>query len=544
MNAGVLALNGDPMSWEPLSPLLLLDRAAAAFAGRPAVVAGAQSLTYGEFRDCSFKLAGAVRGLGAERGDRVAVLAHNTPMLLAAHYAVPAAAAVLVALNTRLKPAELAAILDHAGARLLLCDSELEAPAQAAAAIADTHIRVVVDAGEEGELAKLTMASQPLREQVRDERDLLSLNYTSGTTGDPKGVMYHHRGAFLQSIAMAFHARLGTDTAYLWTLPMFHCNGWCFTWAVTAAGGTHVCLPKVEPAEIWRLIREEGISHLCAAPTVLSMIAHHPDAGAKPLPRRLRVCTGGAPPSPSLIARLDGLGLDVTHLYGLTESFGPIVICEPQPEWSSADPEELSRLVARQGVGNVIAVPPRVIGSDGKDVPSDGKTLGEIALRGNDVMLGYYRAPELTQEAAPDGWFRTGDLAVRHADGYIEIRDRSKDVIISGGENIASVEIEQALASHPAVIEVAVVAAPDPHWGEVPVAYVTLQSSVEVQPEELIAHVKARLAGFKVPKRIIFGELPRTSTGKIMKYELRGRLKATAGTADDGAASTTKLGRG
>jgi len=523
-------LVADPvaMSFEPLSPLMLLDRAVAAFASRPAVVAGDERYTYAELHERVLKLAGALRGLGIEPGDRVAVLAPNSPTLLETHYAVPAVGAVLVALNVRLRPVELAHILSHSGARHLICDTSLLEAGRAAVEGAQGDVRLIVDDGPQGELAQLRDAGEPFRLPVEDERALLSINYTSGTTGEPKGVMYHHRGAFLQAVAMAFHARLSTSSVYLWTLPMFHCNGWCFTWAVTAAGGVHVCLPKLDPGEVWRLIREERVTHLCAAPTVLSMIAHHPGAGVAEGDPRIHVCAGGAPPAPALIATLDGYGLDVTHLYGLTETFGPVMICEPQPEWASAPADERSRLVARQGVGNIIAVPPRVVDANGVDVPADGQTQGEIALRGNDVMAGYYNAPELTAAAAPDGWFRTGDVAVMHPDGYVEIRDRSKDVIISGGENIASIEVEQALAAHPAVLEAAVVGAPDPHWGEVPVAFVTLLDGREADADELIKHVKASIAGYKAPKRIIFGELPRTSTGKIMKYSLRDQLREPA----------------
>jgi fatty-acyl-CoA synthase len=454
------------------------------------------------------------------------VLAPNTNLLLASHYAVPAAGAVLVALNTRLSPVELGRILAHAGAGIVLVDESLLEVGREAVQISGESVRIVVDSGPGGELESLVEDADPVAPSVIDERALLSLNYTSGTTGEPKGVMYHHRGAFLQSMAMAFHARLASSSAFLWTLPMFHCNGWCFTWAVTAVGGTHVCLRKVDAGEIWRLIEAEGITHLNAAPTVLVMIAHDAPPGIR-APQRVHVCTGGAPPSPALIASLDSLNFDVTHLYGLTETFGPIMICEPQPDWAEADADELARLMSRQGVGNVIAVPPRVVDAAGQDVPMDGETLGEIALRGNDLMLGYYQAPDLTAAAAPDGWFRTGDLAVMHPDGYMEIRDRAKDIIISGGENIASVEVEQALASHPGVLEAAVVAGPDERWGEVPVAFVAVRDESRPPAEaELIEHVKERLARYKAPKRVIFGPLPKTGTGKIQKFALRDRLRS------------------
>jgi fatty-acyl-CoA synthase len=350
---------------------------------------------------------------------------------------------------------------------------------------------------------------------------MISINYTSGTTGGPKGVMYHHRGAFLQSLAMAYHVGLDLSSGFLWTLPMFHCNGWCFTWAVTAAGATHLCLRRVDPAEIWSFLRAGEVSHFNGAPTVLTSVAYHPAAEAGPTPRRVHVATGGAPPTPTLLERMDHLGIEVTHLYGLTETYGPVVICDWRPEWDSLGAPDQARLKARQGVGNVIAQPARVVDAEGADVPADGATMGEIALRGNDLMLGYYRDPEATATAVPDGWFRTGDLGVSHANGYIELRDRAKDVIVSGGENIASVEVEQALASHPAVLEVAVIALPDPRWGEVPAAYVTLQEGASATEDELVAHVRDRLAHFKAPKRVVFGPLPKTSTGKIQKYVLR-----------------------
>jgi fatty-acyl-CoA synthase len=305
---------------------------------------------------------------------------------------------------------------------------------------------------------------------------------------------------------------------------MFHCNGWCFPWAVTAAGGTHVCLRRLDPAEVWRLIREEGVTHLNGAPTVLSMLAYAPDAGR--LERPVRVATGGAPPSPAILRRMGELGFDVTHLYGLTETFGPAMICDWRPEWDGLDGDAQARIKARQGVGNMIACTARVIAADGTDVPADGQTVGQIALRGNNVMLGYLKDPEATRAAAPDGWFRTGDLGVLHPDGYVELKDRSKDVIVSGGENIASVEVEQAIADHPAVLEVAVIAVPDERWGEVPAAYVTLQDGATVTEAEIIEHVRGRLARFKAPKSVVFGPLPRTSTGKIQKYVLRDRAWA------------------
>jgi fatty-acyl-CoA synthase len=511
----------DALSFEPLTPLRFLDRAAAVFGDRVAVVDGGVRRTYRELHGRCRRFAGALRELGVEPGDRVAVLATNSPLLLEAHYGVPGSGAVLVALNHRLSAGELAAIVEHCGARLLLFDAELAELAAETVELAGWPPMALSDADFEQQLSSAAALDPP----HVDERSLISINYTSGTTGTPKGVMYHHRGGYLQALAMALHAGLDARSVFLWTLPMFHCNGWCFTWAVTAAGGRHVCLRKFEPAVVWELIEAESVTHLNAAPTVLTMIA---EAGAGPAEPRIHVCTGGAPPSPTLISNLDRLGMEVTHLYGLTETFGPVMLCEPQPDWDGADPPALAGLLARQGVGNIIACQPRVVDRAGRDVPADGITLGEIALRGNDVMLGYYRAPELTARAAPDGWFRSGDLAVMHPDGYIEIRDRAKDIIISGGENIPSVEVEQALVTHPAVLEAAVVGAPDERWGEVPVAYVTLREGVEVAPEELIEHVKGRIARFKAPRRVVYGPLPKTATGKVMKYALREQLRGDA----------------
>jgi fatty-acyl-CoA synthase len=332
--------------------------------------------------------------------------------------------------------------------------------------------------------------------------------------------MYHHRGAYLQALAMSAHFGLGSGSAYLWTLPMFHCNGWCFTWAVTAAGGRHVCLPRVDPARVWQLLGSESVTHFCAAPTVLVSLVNDPTA--RPVAgRRITVAVGGAPPAPALLERCAELGLSVTHLYGLTETFGPIVICDWHPEWDTLGAAEQADRRARQGVANVVSRGVRVVDGEGRDVPRDGSTAGEVILRGNNVMLGYYRDAAATAAAAPDGWLRTGDLGVLHPDGYLEIRDRAKDVIISGGENISSVEVEAALASHPAVLEAAVIPVPDEKWGERPMAWVTLKQGRQVSAEELRQHVRERLAAFKVPDRVEFGELPKTASGKIRKFELR-----------------------
>lgn len=514
----------DALSYEPLTPTAYLDRAAAAHGDRIGVVDGERRWTYAELHDRCTRLAGGLAPLAD--GRPVAVLAPNTHVLLEAHYAVPWAGVPLVAVNTRLAAAEVAYILSHSKAAVLIHDPSFDVLVDDALARLDTPPRRIRTGAE---YESLLAGAEPLHRTPADERSLLAINYTSGTTGRPKGVMYHHRGAYLQAVAMVGHTGLTPSSVHLWTLPMFHCNGWCFPWAVTAAAATHVCLPKLDPAEVWRLIREEGVTHLNGAPTVLSMIAYAHDAAPLPESRTIRMATGGAPPSPAILRRMGELGFDVTHLYGLTETYGPAMLCDWRPEWDSLDGAAQARLKARQGVGNMISCTARVIADDGTDVPADGTTTGQIALRGNNVMLGYLDDPEATAAAAPDGWFRTGDLGVVHADGYVELRDRSKDVIVSGGENIASVEVEQAIMDHSAVLEAAVIAVPDERWGEVPAAYVTLQDGASVTAAEIIDHVRTRLARFKAPKSVTFGELPKTSTGKIQKYVLRD--KAWAGAA-------------
>jgi fatty-acyl-CoA synthase len=512
------------MSYEPLTPTAFLVRAGRVFADRIAVVDEDRRYTYAQFLDRTLRLAGALRALGVPEGGRVAVLCPNTHVLLEAHYGVPFAGAVLVALNPRLTASDLTRIVEHAGAAVLIYDESFEETAAAIAQGVGDTLRLVRAGGTDEYEALLDRAS-PHSPTLTDERSLLSINYTSGTTGAPKGVMYHHRGAYLQALAMALHMGLAADSVLLWTLPMFHCNGWCFTWAVTAAGATHLCLRKLDPALVWKHLETSGVTHFNAAPTVLIMLAWDAAAPQAPLSRKVRIGTGGAPPTPALLARMAELGMDVTHLYGLTETFGPAVVCEWPPELATRPALEQAHFKARQGVGNVVSQALRVVDAQGADVAADGNSLGELALRGNNVMLGYYRDPEATAKAAPDGWFRTGDLGVMHADGYVEIRDRAKDIIISGGENIASIEVERVLSAHPAVIEAAVVAGPDPKWGEVPVAFVTLRPGAQASAEELIAHARSALAHFKAPKTVVFGDLPKNATGKIQKFVLRERAK-------------------
>jgi fatty-acyl-CoA synthase len=510
-------------SFEALTPTSFLLRSGRVYADRAAVIDGERRFTYSEFLGRCLRLGGALRNMGLAEGGRVAVLAPNTHVLLETHYGVPFAGAVLVALNTRLTPSDLSFIASHSGAQVLIFDHEFENVAREIEAQVGGGLRLVRAGRPDDQYEHLLAATGPHQRAVTDERGLLSINYTSGTTGKPKGVMYHHRGAYLQALAMAMETRLDSDSTFLWTLPMFHCNGWCFPWGVTAAGAVHLCLRRFDPGVVWKHLRESSVTHLNGAPTVLTMLAWHPDAGR--LTRSIRVATGGAPPTPAILQRMAELGMDVTHLYGLTETFGPAAICEWRGEWSRLGIEEQARIKARQGVGNVISQQLRVVDTQGKDVPADARTLGEIALRGNNVMLGYYRDEIATRKAIPDGWFRTGDIGVMHSDGYIEIKDRAKDIIISGGENIPSIEVERALCDHPAVMEAAVVAGPDPKWGEVPVAFVALKGGASATGPELVAWVREHIAHFKAPKRVVFGELPRNATGKIQKFVLRERAR-------------------
>ena len=504
-------------SYEPLTPVTFLDRSAQVYADRVAVIDGGQQWTYRELRQRSLRLGALLESMGVRPGDRVAVLAPNNHVLLESHYGVPYAGAVLVALNFRLSPAELERIGAHAGCTVLLHDPRFSQAANEIGSNIGSGLQLLpADETYENRLSDGSGLGVP----IEDECGLLALNYTSGTTGAPKGVMYHHRGAYLQSLAMTKHFDLDNSSVYLWTLPMFHCNGWCFTWAVTAAGGTHVCFPQFDADEAWNCIVRYGVTHLCAAPTVLTMLVTSSRARANE-GQSVRVAVGGAPPSPSIIAASEELGLAVTHLYGLTETFGPAAICDWKAEWDGLSATERAVRGARQGVGNLISQNLRVVDSHGVDVPSDGSTVGEIVMRGNNVMLGYYKNPAATQAAVFDGWFHSGDLAVMHPDSYVEIRDRLKDVIISGGENISSIEVESALVSHPSVLEAAVVAVPHEHWGERPIAFVTLSEGHDVAEEHLRDHVRKLLAGFKVPDRVIFGPLPKTSTGKIQKFRLR-----------------------
>ncbi|QIB65890.1 AMP-binding protein [Kineobactrum salinum] len=513
-------------TFAPLTPSSFLDRSAASFAARTAVVDGQVRFTYAELAARVDRLVSALASSGIKPGDRVAALCTNSHIQLELHQGVPLRGAVLVPVNTRLAADEMAYILKHSETSLLVASREFSDRARELATAAGIPLILEGGGTEDYETWLAAIDAAPSDRQEVDEHSMISLNYTSGTTGPPKGVMLHHRGAYLGALAMAHHTRLDTGSTYLWTLPMFHCNGWCFTWAVIAGGGTNLCLRAISPSGIWRMLREEGVTHFCGAPTVLTMIAEEPSASV--LPGRVDVYIGGAPPSPALLARVDALGLHVTHLYGLTETFGPSVINEWQPQWDDLPLETGTRLRARQGTSNIVNRPLKVLDTDGNSVPPDGQSVGEIAASGNLVMLGYYKDEEATRAVTRNGCFLTGDLGVMHPDGYVELRDRSKDIIISGGENVASVEVEQALDSHPSVIESAVVGMADEKWGEIVVAYVTARTSVDASPEDLAddiaAHVRQRVAGYKVPRRIIFSDLPKTSTGKIQKNVLRKRI--------------------
>jgi fatty-acyl-CoA synthase len=523
----------DPTSVTQLTPLLMLERAADVFPDKVAIVYRDRQLTYREFKATTTRVGRALLASGIDPGDRVAYLMPNLPEMLIAHSAVPLIGAILVAINTRLAGSEIAYILGHSGASILVVDSELF-PAIAPHLAEVTGLREVVVADDIGigipdgttsyEEFIGRGSDDALAYRVDDEHRPISINYTSGTTGRPKGVVYTHRGAYLNALAELVHSRHHPGSVYLWTLPMFHCNGWCTTWAISGIGGTNVCLRAVDAGVIWELIANKGVTHLNAAPTVLISLANH--AAARPFGRTFTVTTAGAPPSPTIIGQMTALGADVVHVYGLTETYGPYTVCEVQDGWG-ADPEQTVRLLARQGVAYLGADPIRVVNEDMNDVVRDGATMGEVVMRGNNVMAGYYDDPEATARAFRGGWFHSGDLAVWHPDGYIELRDRAKDIIISGGENISTIEIEQAIASHPAVLECAVVAMPHDHWGERPKAFVVLKPGASLDPAEIIEHVKTRLAKFKAPDVVdIVESLPKTSTGKIQKFVLREQVWA------------------
>ena len=518
-----------PVYRTELTPLSFLERSALVFPEKTAIVYGDREMTYAEMAAAATRLARALEASGIQAGDRVAYLCPNIPEMLVSHFGVPLLGAVLVAINTRLSPGEIEYILNHSGARILVGDTELLANLAPVVEGLET-VEEVVSIDETGtdpgyETTPFPEfdargSDDPIPWMVDDEERVISINYTSGTTGRPKGVMYTHRGAYLNALGEMIHSGHSPESVYLWTLPMFHCNGWCTTWGVTGIGGTHVCLRQVDPARIWELIDQQGVTHFNAAPTVLIGLANAPEA--HPFPHPVTITTAGAPPSPTIIETMESLGARIVHVYGLTETYGPHTVCELQPGVGEMAVGERAAFLARQGVSYVIADPTLVVDEDGAEVPRDGETMGEVVMRGNNVMKGYFDDPEATEKAFRGGFFHSGDIAVWHPDNYIDLRDRAKDIVISGGENISTIEVERAIVSHPSVLECAVIAVPHEKWGERPKAFVVLKDGHNAEPAEIIAHVRDRLAHFKAPDEVeIIDELPKTSTGKIQKYVLR-----------------------
>ena len=504
-----------------LNPVSFLERSALVYPDRVAVVHEGRRYTYRELAARVNRLASALRRAGLEKGDRVAFICPNTPTLLEAHFGVPAAGGVLVALNYRLNATDVARILEHSEARFLFVDHEFEHLADGSNVVRAVRVDDTGAPDDPYEAFLSEGSSEPVPSVLEDEGEPISINYTSGTTGRPKGAVYHYRGAYLNALGEVIETRLTPESVYLWTLPMFHCNGWCFTWAVTAVAGCHVCLRKVEPARIWDLIDTEGVTHYCGAPTVQASLLAHEKAHA--LDREVITAVSGSPPSREQFARLTELGFRPVHVYGATELYGPYMICEPQGGWKERPLEEQASLLSRQGVNYVIADPVRVVDDDGREVEADGRTLGEVLMRGNNVMTGYFRDPEETDEVFAGGWYHSGDLAVRHPDGYIELRDRKKDIIISGGENISTIHVENVIREHPAVAAVAVVSTPDEKWGERPKAFVELEVGEHASAAEILAFAKERLPGYMRPNAVEFTELARTATGKVRKKPLRDR---------------------
>jgi fatty-acyl-CoA synthase len=524
-------------NYAPLTPLGFLDRTSAVHPHRTAVIHGAVRRDWAETAARCRRLGSALAARGIGRGDTVAVMAPNVPAAFEATFGVPMAGAVLCALNTRLDARAIAHMLRHSEARLAIVDRECGAVMRDALALLEAPPPAVeiVDA----ETAHLPPAAASTYEDLlaegdpdwrgsrpADEWDAIALNYTSGTTGDPKGVVYHHRGAYLNALGNAVTWAMPHFPVYLWTLPMFHCNGWCFPWTITALAGTHVCLRRVTARGIWDALADHGVTHLCGAPVVMQTILGATNDERRPFSQPVRMMTAAAPPPAAVLERMAAIGIDVTHVYGLTEVYGPAMVCAWNPDWDALPLAEQARLKSRQGVtytvqeAATVADPETLI-----PVPADGRTVGEVLMRGNIAMKGYLKDVVATARAFAGGWFHTGDLGVLHADGYIELKDRSKDIVISGGENISTIEVESVLYRHPAVLEAAVVARPDEKWGESPCAFVTLRPGMTATAEEIVAFCRANLAGFKCPRTVVFGELPKTSTGKVQKFVLRERAR-------------------
>ncbi|HUQ74447.1 MAG TPA: acyl-CoA synthetase [Burkholderiales bacterium] len=525
-------------NYAPLTPLSFLERAATVYPNRPSVVHGSQRYTWGETYARCRRLASALARRGIGIGQTVAAMLPNTPPMYEAHFGVPMAGAVLNTLNTRLDPEAIAFMLDHGEARLLITDKEFAPTVEAALKLLKRKI-AVVDV-EDPEFTGGKRLGEATYEQLLaegdpqfqwrwpdDEWQAIALNYTSGTTGDPKGVVYHHRGAYLNAICNIVTWSMPQHAVYLWTLPMFHCNGWTFPWSMAANAGTNVCLRKVDAALIFDLIRKHKVTHYCGAPIVHATLINAPDELKKGIAHKVHGMVAAAAPPASMIEGMERMGFDITHVYGLTEVYGPATVCAKHEEWQSADIGERARLNSRQGVRYLMEEGLSVMDPETmRPVPADGETMGEIMFRGNITMKGYLKNPMATQAAFAGGWFHSGDLAVTYPDGYVKIKDRSKDIIISGGENISSLEVEDALYRHPAVLAAAVVARPDEKWGETPCAFVELKAGAKVSETDLIEFCRGHLAKFKAPRAIIFGELPKTSTGKIQKFVLRDKAKS------------------
>lgn len=530
-------LDRNPANYEPLTPLQFLERAATVFPNHTAIVHGDLRISYAHFYTRSRQLASALAKCSITRGDTVSALLPNTPAMLECHYGVPMAGAVLHSINTRLDAAVIAFQLDHAQSQVVVVDSEFIPLLRKALDLAKVQPLVIQcdDPMYDGpcsdqdaiDYETFIASGDPNFIWLRplDEWDAISINYTSGTTGDPKGVVSHHRGAYLLAQGNALTTSMRKHAVYLWTLPMFHCNGWCFPWTLSAIIGTHVCLRQVRSGPIWAAMADEGVTHLCGAPIVMSLLVGAPDAEKRTLPQTVQFFTAAAPPPESVLAQMKAAGFDVTHLYGLTETYGPAVVNDWHADWSEMPAADQARLKARQGVrylpleGLTILDPDTLL-----PVPHDGQTMGEVMFRGNVVMKGYFKNPTATKKAFAGGWFHSGDLGVVHPDGYIQLKDRSKDIIISGGENVSSIEVEEALYRHPAVAAVAVVAKPNDKWGETPCAFVELKPGSQVSADELRVWCRNELASYKVPGEFIFTQIPKTSTGKIQKFLLRNKL--------------------